>query len=468
MGNLMTSFNAGVSGLHSAQQSLTVTSHNLANAGTVGYTRQQVLVTDSFYQKSYGVHDNVMAVGTGTTISLTRQVRNTFLDDQYRLQVGRQQFYQANSNAALEIEDMLGELHGEEFQSSITDLCGALSSLATHADDIVYKDQLVMMASQFIERAKVLQDELNTYQTSLNTEVKKQVDTINDLVGKIKELNRDIQKYEATGEPANDYRDKRNEYLDELSQYITFETNEQPDGTVMIYSETGENYYRYDSLEYSSENNTDVGGLRGLLVARGSYAATYVNVPQKPKEEDYKNGGVLDVNAYNRAMDQFNDDLEVYNKTIGASVVMTIQSELDTLIHGIVTTVNDVLCPNKEITIEVEDKDENGVVTGTHTEKIKVLDEEKALIGDDKNRTMGTELFSRRGVERYTKENVTVVNDDGTTSVVPVYRYQEEDPSDVYTMYTTSQLVLNPTVGRDSSTLPTMYSDRRLTSPLEH
>ena len=335
-----------------------------------------------------------------------------------------------------------------------------------------------------------MQDELNTYQTSLNTEVKKQVDTINDLVGKIKELNRDIQKYEATGEPANDYRDKRNEYLDELSQYITFETNEQPDGTITIYSEggylldavnqyflttkyesdtskllkpvweTGENYYRYDSLEYSSENNTDVGGLRGLLVARGSYAATYVNVPQKPKEEDYKNGGVLDVNAYNRAMDQFNDDLEVYNKTIGASVVMTIQSELDTLIHGIVTTVNDVLCPNKEITIEVEDKDENGVVTGTHTEKIKVLDEEKALIGDDKNRTMGTELFSRRGVERYTKENVTVVNDDGTTSVVPVYRYQEEDPSDVYTMYTTSQLVLNPTVGRDSSTLPTMYSDK--------
>ena len=447
-------------------------------------------MTDSFYQKSYGVHDNVMAVGTGTTISLTRQVRNTFLDDQYRLQVGRQQFYQANSNAALEIQDMLGELHGEEFQSSITDLCGALSSLATHADDIVYKDQLVMMASQFIERAKVLQDELNTYQTSLNTEVKKQVDTINDLVGKIKDLNREIQKYEATGEPANDYRDKRNEYLDELSQYITFETNEQPDGTITIYSEggylldavnqyflttkyesdtskllkpvweTGENYYRYDSLEYSSENNTDVGGLRGLLVARGSYAATYVNVPQKPKEEDYKNGGVLDVNAYNRAMDQFNDDLEVYNKTIGASVVMTIQSELDTLIHGIVTTVNDVLCPNKEITIEVEDKDENGVVTGTHTEKIKVLDEEKALIGDDKNRTMGTELFSRRGVERYTKENVTVVNDDGTTSVVPVYRYQEEDPSDVYTMYTTSQLVLNPTVGRDSSTLPTMYSDK--------
>lgn len=489
MGNLMTSFNAGVSGLHSAQASLTVTAHNLANASTTGYTRQQVLVADSYYQTSYGSHDNALQIGTGTTISLTRQIRNVFLDGQYRVQLGRQQFYEANSKAAMEIEDMLGELHGEEFKTSINDLWGALSSLATHADDIVYKDQLVMVASQFIEKAKVLQEELNTYQTSLNTEVKNQVDAINDIVGQIRELNKQIQKYEATGESANDYRDKRNECLDELSQYITFESSEQVDGTIMIYSEggylldavnqyylttayesdtskllkpiwaTGENYFRYDSLEYSSSNNTDVGGLRGIMVARGNYAASYVNVPQKPEENDFKTGGVLDTDAYNRAVSQFNDDLEVYNKTIGASVVMTIQSELDTLVHGIVTAVNNALCPNKEIQIEVEDRDAAGNVTGTHMETIYVLDEEKALIGDDANRTMGTELFSRRGIERYTEEDVTVLNENGTTSVQKVYRYNEEDPSNVYTMYTIGQLVTNPVVARDSSTLPTMYSD---------
>lgn len=489
MGNLMTSFNAGVSGLHSAQASLTVTAHNLANAGTVGYTRQQVIVADSFYQTSYGSHDNALQIGMGTTISLTRQIRNEFLDSQYRVQLGRQQFYEANSKAAMELEDMLGELHGEEFKTSINDLWGAISSLATHADDIVYKDQLVMVASQFIERAKVLQEELNTYQTSLNTEVKEQVDAINDLVGQIREMNKQIQKYEATGESANDYRDKRNEYLDQLSQYITFESSEQADGTIMLYSEggylldavnqyylttayesdtskllkpvwaTGEDYYRYGSLEYSSSNNTDVGGLRGIMVARGNYAPTYVDVPQKPEEDNYKVNGVLDTDAYNRAVSQFNDDLEVYNKTIGASIVMTIQSELDTLVHGIVTAVNNALCPNKEIEVEVEDRDAGGNVIGTHKEKIQVLDEENALIGDDANRTMGTELFSRRGIDRYTREEVAVVMEDGSTSTQMVYRYNEEDPSDVYSMYTIGQLVTNPVVARDSSTLPTMYSD---------
>lgn len=489
MANLLTSFNAGVSGLQSAQASLTVTSHNLANAQTTGYTRQQVIVTDSFYQNAIGPYDNVMQTGTGTTIMLTRQVRNEFLDGRYRIQVGRQQFYEANSKAAMEIEDMLGELHGEEFKTSINDLWGALSSLATHADDIVYKDQLVMVASQFIEKATVLQDELNTYQTSLNMEVKQQVENINDIVSQIRDLNKQIQKYEATGESANDYRDKRNQLLDELGGLISFETHEEIDGTITIYSEgaylldavnqyylttayesdtskllkpvwaAGGDYFLRNSLEYSSSNNTDVGGLRGIIVARGNYQASYKDVPQKPVEEDYQTNGVLDVDAYNRAMSQYQEDVEVYNKTIGASVVMTVQSQLDTLIHGIVTAVNDALCPNKEVQIQVEDTDDDGNVIGTHTETIRILDEENALIGDDANKTVGTELFSRRGTERYSQEEVTIVNEDGSTSTQTVYRYNEEDPADAYTMYTASQLVINPVVAKDASTLPTMYSD---------
>lgn len=490
MANLMTSFNAGVSGLKSAQANLTVTAHNLSNARTEGYTRQQLIVTDAFYQNSYGSAGTLMQVGMGTNIVLTRQIRNEFLDDQYRLQLGRQCFYEANAKAAIEIQDMLGELHGEEFKDSINSLWKALSSYAANADDLVFKDQLVMVASQFIEAAGVIQDELNTYQTSLNSEVMRQVDEINNIVGEIRKLNKKIQKFEATGEPANDFRDKRNEYLDQLSQYIRVEVNELKDGQIEIYSEgnylldsanqyfltteyespsskllkpvweNGGDYFQRGGLTYSAENKTDVGGLRGTLVARGNYAATYVNVPQKPEEDDFKVNGVLDTDAYNRALRQFQEDLEVYNDSIGASIVMTIQSELDTLVHGIVTAVNDALCPNKEIQIQVEDRDDNGNVTGTHTETIQILDEELALMGDDANKSIGTEIFTRRGTERYTQEEVTVVNEDGTTSKQTVYRYNEEDITDINTMYTINQLIINPVVNRDSSTLPAKYNDK--------
>ena len=380
MANLMTSFNAGVSGLRSAQASLNATSHNLANAQTQGYVRQQVVITDSFYHNTYGVSDNLLQVGTGTSIVKTRQIRNTFLDAQYRIQAGRQSFYSINRQTALEIEDLLGELTGEEFSASIGQLKTALSDYAARPDLVVNKEELASMAGLFIERAQALQNQLTTYQTSLNQEIKEQVNTINDIVTEIRDLNKKIQKYEATGESANDYRDKRNELLDELGTYINFETKEEIDGTIMIYAEgnylldganqyflgveyesatskllkpvwkSGGDFFRSDSLAFSSEKKTDIGSLKGILTARGNDTAKYSDMPVKPSEDDFRNeDGVLDTKAYISAVNQYSDDVAAYNDTVGASIVMKVQAQLDMLVHSVVTLVNDAFSPTKEL-----------------------------------------------------------------------------------------------------------------------
>lgn len=484
MSNLMASFNAGVSGLQSAQASLNTTAHNLANAHTPGYTRQQVLITDSFYQNNMGQHNNLMQVGTGTVIVRTRQIRNTFLDARYRLEFGRQGFYEVNQNTAREIEDMLGELEGESFLNSITDLQRSLKSLAEDPSEIVYKDEMVSMATLFVQRAQEVRKELNLYQTSLNSEVLRQVNAINDLVSKVREMNKQIQKYEIMGESANDYRDKRNEYLDELGYYIDFETNEEKDGTITIYSEgafllepsrqnflsveyesptsrllkptweSGGDYFRNKSLAYSSKAGTDVGTLRGLMVARGNYAANYKDTPVKPDEEDFANS-----RDYEIAMSQYEDEVKKYNEGVGASVVMSVQSQLDMLVHGIVTMINDAFCKDKKLTL----------ADGT---TLRVLDEENAWQGDDINSTIGTEIFSRRGVERYKEMTLAdadgnpLMDSDGNPLVgadgkpLTVKVYQEEDPSDPGTLYSIGNLEINPALLKDSSKLPTMYNDK--------
>lgn len=196
--------------------------------------------------------------------------------------------------ASRELEDMLGELFAERFSTSIGDLWTALQSLSESPGDIVARDQLVSVATQFVQRSQVLQSELNTYQTSLNEEVQKQVDSINEIVGEIRELNFQIRKFEVTGQPANDYRDKRNDYLDQLASIINFEVNEEKDGTISIFSEgaylldtenqylleteyiskeekllkpvwkAGGDFFLRKSLEYSTENKTDIGSLREL------------------------------------------------------------------------------------------------------------------------------------------------------------------------------------------------------------
>ncbi len=111
--------------------------------------------------------------------------------------------------------------------------------------------------------------------------------------------------------------------------------------------------------------------------------------------------------------------------------------------------INDTFCPNKEVTAKITQPDGTQV-----TKTIHILDTEKSGVGDDADETMGTEIFVRRNTPRYTKTKVTIINDDGTETTQEVYMYNEEDPSDPYTLYTIGQLEVNPELLRDPSKLP--------------
>ena len=204
----------------------------------------------------------------------------------------------------------------------------------------------------------------------------------------------------------------------------------------------GGDFFLRGELSYSSENDTDTGSLRGLLVARGKSKTTYLDIPQKPDESDYLDAdGNLDSKAYFNATEEYNRKVEEYNENVQPSIVMTIEAEFDQLIHGIATMVNDTLCPNKKLTL----------ADGT---TITVLDTDKAPIGDDADKTIGAELFVRRETSRYTEKTVTVLDDDGKPKPVTVYQYNEENPNDHYSLYTTDQLEVNPELLRDPSKLP--------------
>ena len=129
------------------------------------------------------------------------------------------------------------------------------------------------------------------------------------------------------------------------------------------------------------------------------------------------------------------------------------------MIHGIVTKINDILCPNKEITIYITDetgepiKDEDGNYI---TKIVTVLDEEKAGYGmGEENRLQGTELFKRRTVERYTDMPVKVYNEaTGKFEEVNVRVYNEEDTNSFLSMYTLGNLDINEDLLKNPSLLP--------------
>lgn len=464
--SLSSSLQVGVSGLTASQNALNTTAHNLANVNTKGYTRQQVVMADFAYQK-WGVnHISTLQTGLGVDIETVRQVRNMFYDKSYRTEVGRQGFYQTQYESVQEVESMFGELEGVAFQDSLSDLWTSLQELSKEPDAIEVRATLVENAESFLERAQTIYKQLNDYQVNLNTQIMDKVSRVNDIATGISDLNKKISLYESNGtEHANDLRDERNNLLDELSGIINISYKEDSNGVVTVSAEgsplvTETETFKMgvakvsDSSEFlkpvwtsldrdvynldmpsTTENNNDIGSLKGLLVTRGSEKANYTDIPVRPVESDYATTALYqaDLAAYEVKADE-------YNKNVNVSVIMTAQAQFDQLIHGIVTSINDILCPNKEVTLA------DGVT------KVTVLDTDNAPYGMDlPNYTQGEALFNRKSTDRYTE----LTDTDGKK----YYVYNKEDASDIYSLFTTSEIEINQEVKDNYSKLPLSSAD---------
>jgi len=434
----------GVSGLNVSQNALNTTAHNLANVDTKGYVRQQVVLRDFGYINLGQNHISPLQKGLGVDFLEVKQVRDYFSDKAYRQEVGRQAFYETQYEAIVEMEGLFGEMEGVSFQETLNNLWVSLQELAKEPDSIVTRASFVQSAVTFIERAENIAYQMKDYQINLNLQVKDVVNRINSIGDEIKELNYKIRQYESNGlENANDLRDQRNVLLDELGELVNITYREDDKGVVTVNVEgtafvTEDMVFHMDTKKLtdgsdmltpvwpahkdapvfnfdripSMEANTDIGRLKGLILARGDRQANYLDIPErtKPEGED----PIADA--------EYLKKVEEYNKKIAPSVIMNLQAQFDRLIHGIVTTINDILCPNKV--------DADGNV---------ILDTDKAPICAD-GTTRGIELFKRKAVDRY-----TIVGDD--------YVFNGEDPNNKHSLYTIGEIEINPLILQDYANL---------------
>lgn len=359
---LMGSLYVGVSGLQTSQNALNTTAHNLSNIDTTGYTRQQVLQGTRMYNVLSKNKSSVanQEIGLGVNYSKVRQVRDYFIDQTYRKESGRSMFYEVSATALEEVESLLGELQGEAFQDALTDFWTSIQELSKDPSSSITQGVFVQRASAFLERAVSVYDQLEAYQDNLNVQVQEMVGKINDYGNQIVTLNEQIRFIEAGGtETPNDLRDTRNHLLDELAKMADISYTEELDGTVSVQIEgvdfvkrdrcynidlkidattgfytpfwpqnasyrimdDGTKEYNIDGAEVfnlkrevSSDLDTDIGGLKATLLARGDHRADYTDM-----------------------------DESRYDNTVSQSIVMNIQGEFDQLIHNVVTKVNEIM-----------------------------------------------------------------------------------------------------------------------------
>ncbi len=464
----------GASGLHAAQTALNTTGHNLSNISTEGYTRQQIVYETSPYQTLSYRATGSLRYGIGVDIQDVRRVRDEFLDKAYRQENGRAAFYGAQYTAIEEVEALFGELEGVKFEDSINDLWSAMNELAKNPGSTVTRTALVQSSVAFINRATAIYDGLVSYQKMLNTKVVDTVNRINEIGVKINDLNKKINYIESSNENANDYRDERDALLDELAALVKIEYWETADNKINIHIEnsqflTGNSFFPmgveeigttglYEPVwplldnrsvfatneEFNSINNNDMGELKGIILARGNDKVNYTDVPVEPEREDFATE-----EEYQAAYKVFRREANYYNNNIDNSVILSTMAGLDKLVNGIVEAVNNVLCPETTTTENIVATDGTVIAAGS-----TILDMDKTSFGMD-GKTAGVELFARKYTDRYVEKEY--IDADGNTQ--KIYVRNDKNVSDLDSLYTLGNLVVNDKVLQDYQSIPLSMND---------
>ena len=230
--SLASALSIALSGLNAAQQALAVTSNNVANANTDGYTRkvpnQQTLVVGG------------EAVGVRTLDP--QRVADEYLNAELR----EQQAQLARSDALVGYQDRLQEsLFGspgdanQGLSNHIDRLASAAEALANTPESGALKVGFIGAAQDLVGLIKDDAAQVQGMRADADSEIRQTVDSINSQVQSLYQLNVEVARDGGASAPA-DLLDRRDQLLAGLAQELPISVAQQPDGTIAVYARGGQ------------------------------------------------------------------------------------------------------------------------------------------------------------------------------------------------------------------------------------
>ncbi|MBJ7330641.1 MAG: flagellar hook-associated protein FlgK [Solirubrobacteraceae bacterium] len=227
-------------GITAQQRALDVTSNNVANAGTEGYSRQEVAYSASSALKiQSGLASGAGAyLGQGVEIEQFRRMRDSFLDIQYRAQNTTAGYDTTNAEGVRRALDEFNEPGDEglnalleKFWTSWTNLSNSPSDLSVKSAVIGHATTLANALNNLDSRLATAQNYAGTEYTALTTGAQ---NPIGPIATELAKLNTQIKAATSIGQSPNDLLDRRDLLLDRLSEYGNVSTTDLGNGALQV------------------------------------------------------------------------------------------------------------------------------------------------------------------------------------------------------------------------------------------
>jgi len=230
-------YGIGVSALKVAQAGINVTAHNIANANTPGYSRQEIVQAALLPQNTGSGF-----FGQGADVTAVKRIYSEFLGAQLTEAQTRASNLSTQFDLATQISNLLGDSNGG-LSTSLQDFFSAANAVADTPESIAARQALLGSSQSLSNRLQTLDGRMSEIRDGLNGQIGNSVTLINSYAKQVAALNDTIVRAQAQSgqtQVPNDLLDQRDQLINQLSQEIRVTSIKQPDGSMDVFIGNGQ------------------------------------------------------------------------------------------------------------------------------------------------------------------------------------------------------------------------------------
>lgn len=227
MPGLFSTFNIAKSGLFAQQTAIDVTSHNIANANSDGYTRQRanLQASEPYCMPSFDNAAGPGQMGTGVDVASISRVKDNFLDYQIRNETGIQGWYSSRDSSLSQVENIFTEPSDTGISSLLGKFFSAWQELSKHPDS--GRTSVVQQSQALATELNHAYSQLSKLRSDNQTLIKNTIFNVNNTLSQLNKVNEDIMQVSISGNNPNDLLDSRDKLLDSLSKEMGITINDK-------------------------------------------------------------------------------------------------------------------------------------------------------------------------------------------------------------------------------------------------
>lgn len=224
-------FDIGRSALYASQSALMVTSNNIANMNTPGFSKEDIILTVS----NPGVTGS-FSTGRGVTVDGVRRSYDKFVQAQLLGQGQNQGKSAAMDSTWGQVEQVFNEAKGAGLSSALTDYFNAWNDVAANPSSQSARMVLLQRAKTLVTQSQAIEKSVVSTVDNANADIQDSARQVNTLAAGIAQLNGAITRAESgVGlNTANDLRNQRDQKMNELSKLTDYSSFEDTTGAVSI------------------------------------------------------------------------------------------------------------------------------------------------------------------------------------------------------------------------------------------